>query len=87
MLSPPLASGGIPYCADQAIAVVRLPSSLGSRMRSGASLPRRSSSFFTGMPIAYCCAKYNGDVDLLTLGAGFGMWIEPGISIALQKQI
>ncbi len=28
--------------------------------------------FFTGLPIAYCAARYGLDMDLLTRGAGFG---------------
>ncbi len=28
--------------------------------------------FLTGLPIAYYCARYNVDIDLLTRGAGFG---------------
>ncbi len=28
--------------------------------------------FLTGLPIAYTCARYNVDIDLLTRGAGFG---------------
>ena len=56
------ALGGIAYLADQ----------FGCENAFWGILAAATIIFLTGIPIAYYCAKYNVDVDLLTRGAGFG---------------
>jgi purine-cytosine permease-like protein len=65
------ALGGIAYLADQAIGG-SLAVSYGFENAFWGILAAATIIFLTGIPIAYYCAKYNVDVDLLTRGAGFG---------------
>jgi purine-cytosine permease-like protein len=65
------ALGGIAYLADQAIGG-SLAVQYGFANAFWGILAAAVIIFLTGIPIAYYCAKYNVDVDLLTRGAGFG---------------
>lgn len=65
------ALGGIAYLADQAIGG-SLAVQFGFENAFWGILAAAVVIFLTGIPIAYYCAKYNVDVDLLTRGAGFG---------------
>jgi purine-cytosine permease-like protein len=65
------ALGGIAYLADQAIGG-SLAVQFGFENAFWGILAAAVIIFLTGIPIAYYCAKYNVDVDLLTRGAGFG---------------
>ncbi len=65
------ALGGIAYLADQAIGG-SLAVQFGFANAMWGILAAAVIIFLTGIPIAYYCAKYNVDVDLLTRGAGFG---------------
>lgn len=65
------ALGGIAYLADQAIGG-SLAVQFGFENAFFGILAAATIIFLTGIPIAYYCAKYNVDVDLLTRGAGFG---------------
>ncbi|HVE20471.1 MAG TPA: hypothetical protein VNC39_00710 [Acidocella sp.] len=65
------ALGGIAYLADQAIGG-SLAVQFGFENAFYGILAAATIIFLTGIPIAYYCAKYNVDVDLLTRGAGFG---------------
>jgi len=65
------ALGGIAYLADQAIGG-SLAVQFGFANAFWGILAAALIIFLTGIPIAYYCAKYNVDVDLLTRGAGFG---------------
>jgi purine-cytosine permease-like protein len=65
------ALGGIAYLADQAIGG-SLAVQFGFENAFWGILAAALVIFLTGIPIAYYCAKYNVDVDLLTRGAGFG---------------
>ena len=65
------ALGGIAYLADQAIGG-SLAVQYGFTNAFYGILAAATVIFLTGIPIAYYCAKYNVDVDLLTRGAGFG---------------
>lgn len=65
------ALGGIAYLADQAIGG-SLAVQFGFTNAMWGILAAATVIFLTGIPIAYYCAKYNVDVDLLTRGAGFG---------------
>jgi purine-cytosine permease-like protein len=65
------ALGGIAYLADQAIGG-SLAVQFGFENAFWGILAAATIIFLTGIPIAYYCAKYNVDVDLLTRGAGFG---------------
>ncbi len=65
------ALGGIAYLADQAIGG-SLAVQFGFANALWGILAAAVIIFLTGIPIAYYCAKYNVDVDLLTRGAGFG---------------
>ncbi|WP_428534506.1 purine-cytosine permease family protein [Rhodopila sp.] len=65
------ALGGIAYLADQAIGG-SLAVQFGFANAFWGILAAALVIFLTGIPIAYYCAKYNVDVDLLTRGAGFG---------------
>lgn len=65
------ALGGIAYLADQAIGG-SLAVQYGFANAFWGILAAATIIFLTGIPIAYYCAKYNVDVDLLTRGAGFG---------------
>ena len=65
------ALGGIAYLADQAIGG-SLAVQFGFANAFWGILAAAAVIFLTGIPIAYYCAKYNVDVDLLTRGAGFG---------------
>lgn len=65
------ALGGIAYLADQAIGG-SLAVQFGFANAFWGILAAAVIIFLTGIPIAYYCAKYNVDVDLLTRGAGFG---------------
>jgi purine-cytosine permease-like protein len=65
------ALGGIAYLADQAIGG-SLAVQFGFENAFWGILAAAIIIFLTGIPIAYYCAKYNVDVDLLTRGAGFG---------------
>lgn len=65
------ALGGIAYLADQAIGG-SLAVQFGFTNAFYGILAAAVIIFLTGIPIAYYCAKYNVDVDLLTRGAGFG---------------
>ncbi|MDE1896150.1 MAG: hybrid sensor histidine kinase/response regulator, partial [Rhodospirillales bacterium] len=65
------ALGGIAYLADQAIGG-SLAVQFGFTNAFWGILAAATIIFLTGIPIAYYCAKYNVDVDLLTRGAGFG---------------
>jgi purine-cytosine permease-like protein len=65
------ALGGIAYLADQAIGG-SLAVQFGFQNAFWGILAAALVIFLTGIPIAYYCAKYNVDVDLLTRGAGFG---------------
>lgn len=65
------ALGGIAYLADQAIGG-SLAVQYGFANAFWGIIAAAIIIFLTGIPIAYYCAKYNVDVDLLTRGAGFG---------------
>jgi purine-cytosine permease-like protein len=65
------ALGGIAYLADQAIGG-SLAVQFGFENAFWGIIAAAVIIFLTGIPIAYYCAKYNLDVDLLTRGAGFG---------------
>jgi purine-cytosine permease-like protein len=65
------ALGGIAYLADQAIGG-SLAVAYGFENAFWGIIAAAVIIFLTGIPIAYYCAKYNVDVDLLTRGAGFG---------------
>jgi hypothetical protein len=65
------ALGGIAYLADQAIGG-SLAVQYGFTNAFWGIIAAAVIIFLTGIPIAYYCAKYNVDVDLLTRGAGFG---------------
>jgi purine-cytosine permease-like protein len=65
------ALGGIAYLADQAIGG-SLAVQFGFENAFWGIIAAAVIIFLTGIPIAYYCAKYNVDVDLLTRGAGFG---------------
>ncbi|MDE2240470.1 MAG: hybrid sensor histidine kinase/response regulator, partial [Rhodospirillales bacterium] len=65
------ALGGIAYLADQAIGG-SLAVQFGFANAFWGIIAAAVIIFLTGIPIAYYCAKYNVDVDLLTRGAGFG---------------
>lgn len=65
------AMGGIAYLADQAIGG-SLAVQFGFANAFWGIIAAAVIIFLTGIPIAYYCAKYNVDVDLLTRGAGFG---------------
>ncbi len=65
------ALGGIAYLADQAIGG-SLAVQFGFANAFWGILAAAVVIFLTGIPIAYYCARYNVDVDLLTRGAGFG---------------
>jgi hypothetical protein len=65
------ALGGIAYLADQAIGG-SLAVQFGFENAFWGILAAALIIFPTGIPVAYYCAKYNVDVDLLTRGAGFG---------------
>jgi purine-cytosine permease-like protein len=65
------ALGGIAYLADQAIGG-SLAVQFGFENAFWGIMAAALIIFLTGIPIAYYCAKYNLDVDLLTRGAGFG---------------
>jgi purine-cytosine permease-like protein len=65
------ALGGIAYLADQAIGG-SLAVQFGFENAFWGIIAAATIIFLTGIPIAYYCAKYNVDVDLLTRGAGFG---------------
>ena len=65
------ALGGIAYLADQAIGG-SLAVQFGFQNAFWGIIAAAVVIFLTGIPIAYYCAKYNVDVDLLTRGAGFG---------------
>ncbi len=65
------ALGGIAYLADQAIGG-SLAVQYGFTNALWGIMAAAVIIFLTGIPIAYYCAKYNVDVDLLTRGAGFG---------------
>jgi purine-cytosine permease-like protein len=65
------ALGGIAYLADQAIGG-SLAVAYGFENAFWGIIAAAVVIFLTGIPIAYYCAKYNVDVDLLTRGAGFG---------------
>ena len=60
-----LSSGGIAYLADQAIGG-SLAVQFGFENAFWGILAAAVIIFLTGIPIAYYCAKYNVDVDLLT---------------------
>jgi purine-cytosine permease-like protein len=65
------ALGGIAYLADQAIGG-SLAVQFGFANALWGILAAAVIIVLTGIPIAYYCARYNVDVDLLTRGAGFG---------------
>jgi len=65
------ALGGIAYLADFAIGA-SIAITFGFSSALVAILLAATVIFLTSFPIAYYCAKYSIDMDLLTRGAGFG---------------
>lgn len=65
------ALGGISFLALEAIGA-GLIINYGFTNTLWAILVGMGTGFVTGLPIAYYCARYNLDIDLLTRGAGFG---------------
>jgi len=67
------ALGGIAYLADFSIGAT-MGLSHGTINALLGILVAAVVIFVTGMPIAFYCARYNIDLDLLTRGAGFGFY-------------